>query len=161
MFARVQTKFSVNPVTQQRQNALTLTLEKRTLFIPLTLFWTHHHHLYCTSFFALHICQGFIKQLEGVSFSWSSRQLFPISPTSWKSLQTSPSSSGIMYSLDAWSWGSLLRRSLAFQILSLKKSIRNMKREHPMPCKGTIRKCLTYKACVKSDMTFTVCQEES
>lgn len=41
------------------------------------------------SFSALHVCQAFIKQLEeGVSFPWSSCQLFPISPAPWKSLQT-------------------------------------------------------------------------
>lgn len=40
---------------------------------------------------SLHICQAFIKQLEeGVSFPWSSCQLFPISPAPWKSLADTP-----------------------------------------------------------------------
>lgn len=156
MLARVQSKFSINPVTEQRQSALILTGEKDTFYPsnPFLIFPL----FYCTSFLALHICQVFIKQLEGVSFPWSSRQLFPISPASWKSLQTSPSST-IAYRLDVWSCGSLWRRSLALQSLSL-KSVCDLTKKHPASPKGTIWKCLACKACMRSSVTLTFSQTE-
>lgn len=76
-----------------------------------------------TSFLSLLscICQAFIKQLEeGVSFPWSSCQLFPISPAPWKGLQKPLSLGqglslglGLGYKPCVGGWGSLWRSSLA------------------------------------------------
>lgn len=72
---------------------------------------------------SLHICQAFIKQLkEGVSFPWSSCQLFPISPAPWKCLQTPLALGpglglslglGLGYKPAVRGWGSLWSCSLA------------------------------------------------
>lgn len=71
-------------------NAPTMTLEDG-IFCSLSLlrlcvstFFTCAASFLC----CLYNCQTFIKQLgEGVSFPWSSCQLFPVSPAPWKSLK--------------------------------------------------------------------------
>lgn len=88
---------------------------------------TFHPSIYISIFFpfsaaflcSLHICQAFIKQLkEGVSFPWSTCQLFPISPAPWKGLQTPlflGLGLGLGYKPYVRGWGSLWRDSLALQ----------------------------------------------
>lgn len=156
MLARVQSKFSINPVTEQRQRALILTGEKDTFHPsnPFRIFFL----LYCTSFFALHICQVFTKQLEGVSFPWSSRQLFPISPASWKSLQTSLSPQ----SCTDWMCEAVAPsgEDLWFlQSLSL-KLVCDLTKKPPASPKGTIWKCLACKACTRNNVTLPFSQPE-
>lgn len=129
MFAGVYCSSCLNPVTPQsakrwlgHRSALMLTLGDGTLFILLSLLL-----LYISIFFpfsaaflcSLHICQAFIKQLkEGVSFPWSTCQLFPISPAPWKGLQTPlflGLGLGLGYKPYVRGWGSLWRDSLALQ----------------------------------------------
>lgn len=74
-------------------SAITLTFEDGSLFLLLSFLTLYFYFsLLCCLLSSLSaLCQAFIKQLEeGVSFPWSSCQLFPISPAPWKSLADTP-----------------------------------------------------------------------
>lgn len=145
-----------------RRIARTLTIEDGTLFILLSLLllYTSIFPSSAASFLcSLHICQAFIKQLEeGVSFPWSSCQLFPISPAPWKSLQTplslGPGLSlglGLGYMPCVRGYGSLWRSSLALRSIGL-DSVFTSTDSHLAAPKGTIWDRFTCKACFISSV---------
>lgn len=129
------------------RNALALTLEDGTLSTLLSLLLLHISTFFASaaSFLCcLHTCQAFIKQLEeGVSFPWSSCQLFPISPAPWKSLKTPlflglglslGLGLGLGYRLCVQGWGSLWRSSVAPQSIGLDSvltSTDSYSKQHP------------------------------